>query len=114
MDLRECFKEFSGAVTISDTEGKILYMNDASAKVNEKQGGQKLIGQNILDCHPEPARAKLKHLMETQKKNIYTIEKQGKKKIVYQTPWYVGGIYQGFVELTFEIPFEMLHFVRQG
>jgi transcriptional regulator with PAS, ATPase and Fis domain len=114
MDLANCFKEFPGAVTISDTEGKIVYMNDVSAQVNEKQGGLTLLGRNVLDCHPEPARTKLKHLMETQKKNVYTIEKNGKKKIVYQTPWYVEGVYQGFVELTFEIPFEMPHFIRQG
>jgi transcriptional regulator with PAS, ATPase and Fis domain len=114
MDPRDCFREFPGALTISDREGVILYMNDAAAQVNEKQGGLKLIGQNVLDCHPEPARSKLKNLMDTQKKNVYTIEKKGKKKIVYQTPWYVEGLYQGFVELTFEIPFEMPHFVRQG
>ncbi|RPI76178.1 MAG: diguanylate cyclase [Desulfobacteraceae bacterium] len=114
MDLNDCFKDFPGALTVSDRGGIILYMNDASAKVNEKQGGLKLIGKNVLDCHPEPARAKLNNLMETQEKNVYTIEKQGKKKIVYQTPWYVAGVYQGFMELTFEIPLEMPHFVRQG
>jgi hypothetical protein len=44
--------------------------------------------------------------------NAYTIEKNGIKKLIYQTPWYENGVYQGFVELSLEIPFEMKHAVR--
>jgi hypothetical protein len=36
------------------------------------------------------------------------------KKLIYQTPWYAGGEYAGFVEISLEIPFEMPHFIRQG
>lgn len=51
-------------------------------------------------------------MLEMQKKNIYTIEKDGVKKLIYQSPWYKDGQYAGFVELALEIPFEMPHFVR--
>ena len=107
-------KEFSGAITVCDRDGIILEMNDKSAKVFEEDGGKQLIGTNLLDCHPEPARIKLEKLMETQQVNVYTIEKNGVKKLIYQTPWYQDGKYSGFIEMALEIPFQMPHFVRGG
>ena len=66
-----------------------------------------------MDCHPEPARHKLLHLLETQGTNAYTIEKNGVKKLIYQSPWYKdNGEFGGLVELSLEIPMEMPHFVR--
>ncbi|NUM32919.1 MAG: PAS domain-containing protein [Candidatus Brocadiae bacterium] len=105
-------KEFPGAVTVCDTNGTILEMNDKASKTFAKDG-KSLIGSNVLDCHPEPSKTKLKSLMETQQKNVYTIEKKGIKKLIYQTPWYCDGKYCGFVELSLEIPFEMPHFIRK-
>jgi transcriptional regulator with PAS, ATPase and Fis domain len=105
-------KGFPGAITISDTQGIVLEINDASEKVFEEDGGREIIGKNMLACHPGPARTKLEKMMKNQETNIYTIEKNGRKKIIYQTPWYKDGKYAGFVELAFEIPFEMPHFLR--
>ncbi len=107
-------KEFPGAITVCGPDGTILEMNDRSAKTFQSDGGEKLIGANLLDCHPELARAKLQQLMDTQTVNIYTIEKNGVKKLIYQTPWYQDGQYAGFVELALEIPAEMPHFIRGG
>jgi len=44
--------------------------------------------------------------------NTYTIEKNGVKKMVHQSPWYEKGQIQGLVELSFEIPPVMAHHVR--
>jgi len=105
-------KEFPGAVTVCDPQGIILEMNDKAAQSHAQDGGRALIGKNVLDCHPEPARGKLERFMDEKKANVYTIEKDGKKKLVYQSPWYKSGEYAGFVELVVEIPFDMLHFIR--
>ena len=105
-------KEFPGAITVCGRDGTLLEMNDKAAMTMAKDGGRALIGKNVLDCHPEPARSKLKDLMEKQQANIYTIEKQGKKKLIYQSPWYHQGEYAGFVEFSFEVPFDMPHFIR--
>jgi hypothetical protein len=105
-------KEFAGVVMICDPGGIILEMNDQAAKVHEKDGGRNLIGKNVLDCHPEPAQLKIEQMMKDHQSNIYTIEKDGVKKFVYQSPWYRDGVYAGFLEITLEIPFEMPHFVR--
>lgn len=105
-------QEFAAAVTVSDAQGKVIEMNATAAQTFEKDGGTKLIGTNVLDCHPEPARSKLRSIMEKRKPNVYTIEKAGVKKLIYQTPWFSGGKYAGVVELSIEIPFDLPHFVR--
>ncbi|KGO00615.1 diguanylate cyclase [Porphyromonas macacae] len=99
------------AITVCDREGRIIEMNEQSRTVNLKPG-QELIGSNVLDCHPEPARSMLRDMMEHQTKNVYTIEKNGCKKLIYQVPWYEKGEYMGFVELSMVIPFDMPHKVR--
>jgi hypothetical protein len=104
--------EFPGAVTVCDPGGVILEMNDKAAQTFEKDGGLALIGKNLLDCHPEPARSKLEDLLAARQPNIYTIEKNGIKKLIYQSPWYQNGEYAGFIEMSLEIPFDMPHFVR--
>jgi transcriptional regulator with PAS, ATPase and Fis domain len=107
-------KEFPGAVTVCDASGMILEMNDKAMKTFADQGGEKLIGCNLMECHPEAAQIKLQDLLNSRKPNAYTIEKKGVKKMIYQSPWYRDGEYAGFVELSLEIPFEMAHFVRAG
>ena len=106
-------KEFQGAITVSDLDGIILEMNDRAATDYADRGGRALIGTNMLDCHPEPARTKVIQLLEARTRNAYTIEKKGIRKLIYQSPWYESGVCRGFVELSLEIPFEMPHFVRR-
>jgi transcriptional regulator with PAS, ATPase and Fis domain len=106
-------QEITAAVTVCDTEGIIVYMNDASQEVFKSDGGKGLIGTSLFDCHPEPALSKLKELLRTGETNIYTIEKNGKKKIIYQSPWRVNNVVSGMVEMSFELPPEMNHFVRK-
>lgn len=105
-------EETDFAVTVCDTEGTILYMNQKARRTFLKPGAEDLIGKNVLDCHPEPARTLLKDLLEHPRTNSYTIEKNGVKKLIYQTPWYKNGKYKGFMELSMEIPFQMKHMVR--
>ena len=104
--------EFPAAITVCDTAGTVLALNDRAVQVFEQDGGLKLVGTNALDCHPEPARSKFKTMLASGQKNCYTVEKNGIKKMILQSPWYQGGQYAGFVEFAFEIPFELPHFVR--
>ncbi len=105
-------KEYPGAVTVCDAEGIILYMNERAIKVLSGDG-KNLVGQSLMACHPEPARTKLAEMLKTKVANTYTIEKNGIKKMIHQSPWYTDGQYSGFVELSVEIPFSMPHFVRK-
>lgn len=107
------FKELNVAVTVCDKDGKIIDMNDKSRNTFLKPGREELIGKNVLDCHPEPARTMLDEMLRNPQTNAYTIEKNGVKKLIYQTPWYENGEYMGFMELSLEIPFEMKHMIRK-
>jgi transcriptional regulator with PAS, ATPase and Fis domain len=107
------YNEFPGAITVSDLDGRILEMNDRAARDYADQGGRALIGTNMLDCHPEPARTRVRQLLESRQRNVYTIEKAGLRKLIYQSPWYESGECRGFVELSLEIPPEMPHFIRE-
>lgn len=106
-------KEFCGAITVCDREGRILEMNDKAAMTFEHDGGQSLVGKSVYDCHPPAAIEKIKEIMKTGKPHAYTIEKKGVKKLIYQTPWHANGEIKGIMELSLEIPFDMPHFVRK-
>lgn len=105
-------EEAGFAVTVCKKDGEIIYMNQKSKNTFLKPGDEDLIGKNVLDCHPEPARTLLADLLANPRNNAYTIEKNGIKKLIYQTPWYDKGEYKGFMELSMEIPFNMKHAVR--
>jgi hypothetical protein len=102
-------KELPIIITVSDAEGDIIEMNDSSIKYFENDGGDLLIGSDLLACHPEPYLTKLKTMIETQTANIYSFEEDGKKKLVYQMPWHQDGKYAGFIEMIMEIPDEIPH-----
>ena len=105
-------KELSFAITVCDTEAIILYMNDRSISTFQKYGGADIIGTNLFDYHHGTSGVKLRELLDTQTKNAYTIEKNGIKKMIYQSPWLKDGEFAGLIELSLEIPMEMEHFVR--
>ncbi len=106
--------EFPAAITVCDAEGRVLELNDLAAANYAQEGGRELIGHSIFDCHPAPAREKLRQLMAERRSNAYTIEKGDLHKFIYQAPWFSGGDYRGFVEISIEIPGTLPHFVRAG
>ena len=105
-------KELPFAITVCDTEAIILYMNDRSISTFQKYGGADIIGTSLFLYHHGASSDKLRELLDTASKNAYTIEKNGIKKIIYQSPWYKEGKFAGLIELSLEIPMEMQHFVR--
>jgi len=100
------------AVTVCDRDGIILYMNDRAEATFQADGGRGLVGKSLWDCHPEPAREKIRRIMKTGQSNSYTIEKGGVKKLIHQVPWYRGGNMGGLVEFSIVIPAGLPHFVR--
>jgi len=107
------FNESLFAVTVCDEKGIIVYMNDKSHKTFEKDGGSALIGKSLMDCHPEPAKSLLTKMLIENNENSYTIEKNGVKKLIHQTPWFEDGKFKGYIELALVIPAEMPHFIRK-
>jgi hypothetical protein len=100
------------AITVTAGDGTIVEMNARSRETFANDGGGALVGRNVFDCHPEPARAKTRALYAGQVANHYTIRKNGQRKIIHQLPWYREGRFAGFVEISIPIPDEMPHFDR--
>jgi len=107
--LSDWVKSFLGSVIICDPDGIIVAMNAAAVQAF---GGENLIGKNALDCHPEPSRTQFAEMLKSRNTNVYTTEKKGVHKLVYQCPWYRAGQYAGLMEFALEIPAHPPHFVR--
>ncbi|HAX95153.1 MAG TPA: diguanylate cyclase [Prolixibacteraceae bacterium] len=108
-----CWSDFFNAsVTICDRDGIIVYVNEKAAKQFEKYGGKKLLGKDLLDCHPEPSRSRFKQMLIEPIENIYTTEKDGLRKMIVQKPWMDRETFMGVVEFSFELPANLPLFQR--
>ena len=103
-------KEMNCAVTVCDKEGVVLYMNDKAKETFARHGD--LIGKSLIPCHNERSRAIIADLLASGGTNAYTIQKNGVKKMIYQTAWKENGAVAGLVEISMVIPEEMPHYVR--
>ncbi|MBU0927035.1 MAG: PAS domain-containing protein [Spirochaetes bacterium] len=102
-----------GAVTVSDRDRRIVYMNDAAAATWAAKGGRALIGSSLEACHNERSRGIIDGLLSSGGVNVYTIEKAGVKKLIHQSAWRdESGAVAGLVELSLVLPEGMPHFVR--
>jgi transcriptional regulator with PAS, ATPase and Fis domain len=105
-------KEFPAAITVCDEQGIVIAMNDKAIATFADEGGAKLIGHSLKDCHKPESWEKILAMMETGTANTYTIEKKGNRKLIHQQPWFKGGKVAGIVEMSIELPEEMPHHVR--
>ncbi len=103
-------KEMNCAVTVCDTEGIILYMNDKAKATFAKHGD--LVGKSLMGCHNDRSKEIIRQLLATGGSNAYTIEKEGLRKMIYQTAWRIDGSVAGLVEISMVIPADMPHYVR--
>ncbi len=101
------FDEINVAVTVCDTEGVVLYQNAKSVTVNGD-----VRGQSMFPCHNERSCGIIRRLVEEGGTNVYTIEKKGVHKLIYQTAWREDGVVRGLVEFSIETPSDMPHYVR--
>lgn len=107
MDTREIFQTVKVSITVSDKEGNLIYMNDASQAVF----GDK-VGENMMPCHQQRSQDIIRLLLEKGETHAYTIEKGDVHKMIYQAPWFKDGEVAGLVEFSMIIPSEMPHYVR--
>lgn len=110
--IEDYFKQLPAAVTITDKDSIIVYMNEKAKVVFANEGGEALLGANLLECHNPNSQKIIKDILETGVPNSYTIEKNGIKKFIYQAPWYNEENQIGLIEISCEIPFDLPHFIR--
>ena len=68
----EWAKEMNCAVTVCDTKGIILYMNDKACQTFAKYGN--LIGKNLLTCHNAQSQEKIHEMLRVLKKMLSLLE----------------------------------------
>ena len=110
MNQLDYFKGLNIAITISAKDGEILYQNDSSIEVNGDARGR-----DLMKCHNEHSQQIIRHLLDDAATNVYKIYKKGKKKLIYQTPWYEDDAKQvvgGLVEFSIILPEDMPHYDR--
>lgn len=100
-------------VMVCDPTGIILEMNAHAGELFAEDGGIGLLGENVLDCHPAPAAEKLERMLHDQAANAYFNTEDDEKRFFFQSPWYLSGAYAGFVEISFVVPEEIPHFIRE-
>ena len=76
------------AVVICNPDHTIVYMNPAAVVNYAKYGGEKLLGQNLLDCHNEHSNELIKKVVawfaESPENNmVYTHTNEKQKKDEY-------------------------------
>jgi DUF438 domain-containing protein len=106
------FEHLPCAVTVCDRNYTIRYLNEAAAMANAESGGKALIGKSLLDCHPPRARRTLRKVMASGEPHVFTTERKGVKKMVYEAHWTSGGKVGGMVEVSFQIPRKVRNLVR--
>ena len=67
----------------------------------------------VSDCHNERSRETIRRMLASGGTNAYTIEKQGVRKMIYQTAWKERGEIRGLVEISMELPAEIPHYIRK-
>jgi hypothetical protein len=91
----------------------VIYANEKAERTFVSPGEPPVAGRDLMACHNDNSKKIIRDIMEKKMNHVYTIEKKGRKKLIFQTPWVVDGELKGLVELSLEIPFEMPHFVRE-
>ena len=100
--------ELSLAITVTDINDTILYMNEKSKLTYPNVN----IGDHLAGCHKQVSMDKIDSFKKKDITNNYTVQKNGIRKFIHQTPWYKNGIVAGLVEFAIEIPADIPHIDR--
>ncbi|MCL2038937.1 MAG: PAS domain-containing protein [Bacteroidetes bacterium] len=104
----EWAKELNLAITVTDKKNEIIYMNDKSKTTFPTTN----IGDKLDNCHSKQSNEIISKMLENNISNTYTVQKNGVKKLIHQTPWYKNGAIAGLVELSIILPDNMPHHNR--
>ncbi len=102
------------ALTVCDAQGIIIWMNEQAARIFAANGGRQLIGCDLMACHPAAAREKIRAIIASRQANSYTIEKDGRRKLIHQAPWQCNGEFAGLMEFSIPLASALPHFVRSS
>jgi transcriptional regulator with PAS, ATPase and Fis domain len=91
---------FQGMISVCDTEGRIIEMNQKIADYFASSGGKGLIGTNLFDCHKPVSSEQIRDLMATKKADVYLNDENGKMELVIHAPLFENGLFAGLAEIS--------------
>mgnify|MGYP000968174704 CR=1 FL=1 len=91
------------AVVICNLEHEIIYMNPAALESYAKRGGDKLVGQSLLNCHNAQSNKKIKQVIawfasSPEHNLVYTFHNEKQNKDVYMVALRDEGRLIGYYE----------------
>lgn len=97
------------AATVCDKDGIILYQNQCAV---ERDGAA--VGKNLYNCHNKKSQEIIRRMIETGGSNTYEVVRNGKRRLLHQTPWYEknSGEAAGLIEISISLPDEYPVFNR--
>jgi hypothetical protein len=111
-DFAEAIGSIDVALTVCDTDMKLLYMNEKAALNFSGKDGPPSLGSSLLACHKPQSVVTMKAMLASGEPNVYTILKGGQKKLIWQAPWMKGGTIAGLVEISIQLPVSIPHYDR--
>lgn len=89
------------SATVCDRDGIVLYQN---ALARKRDGS--VLGKNLFNCHSEKTGEIIRQMIDTGRSNTYEIARDGKRKIVHQTPWREepSSKVAGLIEIVIDLP----------
>jgi PAS domain-containing protein len=99
------FGGLRAAVTIADQDYQISFMNDRAAEFYAEDGGEKLIGRNLLDCHRDEHKTVIRAAYDRYRAGDltptrYHAQKEGgAPESIVHIPVMVEGQFRGIAEL---------------
>jgi len=99
------FGGLRAAVTIADQDYLISFMNDRAAVFYAEDGGEKLIGRNLLDCHRDEHKTVIRAAYDRYRAGDltptrYRAQKEGgASESIVHIPVMVEGQFRGIAEL---------------
>lgn len=91
------------SVVICNLQHEIIYMNPAAIKSYAKWGGDKLVGQSLLNCHNTESRQRIEQVLEwftssPEHNLVYTFYNEKQNKDVYMVALRDGDKLIGYYE----------------
>jgi hypothetical protein len=99
------FDGLRAAVTIADQDFQISFMNDRATAFYAEDGGAKLIGRNLLDCHRDEHKTVIRAAYDRYRAGDltptrYHAQKEaGAPESIVHIPLMVEGEFRGIAEL---------------
>ena len=100
---RSVLEQDRAAVVLCDLEHTIIYMNPAAIQNYATHGGEKLIGQSLLDCHNAESGKRIQQVIDwfaadVSHNLVYTFHNEKQNKDVYMVALRDGDKLIGYYE----------------